>query len=143
MGKSRKSLGTVEEIEAAYYDALAHADIDALMALWADDEEITCVHPGAPRLVGHTAIRTAWEAIFERGGLHIRPVQLHAMHNILTVIHNVIEEVRRGPDEANDVHIVATNVYVKTPQGWRMAIHHASIAPGKIPDEPFGAPVLH
>lgn len=143
MGKSRKQIGTVEEIEAAFYDALSHADLDTLMGLWADDEEIVCVHPGAPRLVGHAAIRAAWEAIFERGGIHIRPVQVHAVHNMLTVIHHVIEEVQRGPEEAADVHILATNVYVKTPHGWRMALHHASIAPGAAPDEPFNTPVLH
>ncbi|MBI1891619.1 MAG: nuclear transport factor 2 family protein [Burkholderiales bacterium] len=143
MGKSRKHGGTVEEVEAAYYDAISHADIEALMALWADDEEIVCVHPGAPRLVGHAAIRAAWETIFQRGGLDIRPVQLHAVHNMLTVVHNVIEEVRRGEDESQDMHILATNVYLKTPQGWRLAMHHASVAPGKAPQEPVIASVLH
>lgn len=143
MGKVRKPMGSVEEIEAAYYDAISHADIDALMALWADDEEIVCVHPGAPRLVGHAAIRAAWESIFEQGGLNIRPIQLHAMHNLMTVVHNVIEEVKRGPNEPDDMHILATNVYLKTPQGWRLAMHHASVAPGKAPIEPVTASVLH
>lgn len=143
MAKSRKSLGTAEEIEAAYYDAIGHADIDALMALWAEDEEIVCVHPGAPRLVGHAAIRAAWESIFERGGLDIRPVQLHAMHNMMTVVHSVIEEVRRGPDEAHEMHILATNVYLKTPHGWRLTMHHASVAPGKMPEVNITASVLH
>jgi uncharacterized protein (TIGR02246 family) len=141
--KNRKALVSVDEIEAAYYDAVAHADIDALMALWADDDEIVCVHPGAPRLVGHAAIRAAWEAIFERGGLDIRPVQLHAIQNMMTVIHNVVEQVRRGENESHDMHILATNVYVKTPQGWRLAMHHASVAPGKIPEETAPAAVLH
>lgn len=143
MGKSRNHLGTVDEIEAAYYDAISHADINALMALWADDEEIVCVHPGAPRLVGHAAIRAAWETIFERGGLDIKPVQLHAVHNMMTVVHNVIEEVRRPADESHDMHILATNVYMKTPQGWRLAMHHASVAPGKMPEPALLAAVFH
>lgn len=144
MAKTRKPIGTADEIEAAFYDAIAHADIEALMAVWADDEEIVCIHPGAPRLVGHAAIRASWESIFERGGITIRPVQLHAMHNLMTVTHNVIETVRRGPDEPDDMHIIATNVYLKTPQGWRLALHHASVAPGKAPEEtPAIASVLH
>jgi ketosteroid isomerase-like protein len=143
MAKSGKPLGSAEEIEAAYYDAIAHADIETLMSLWAEDEEIVCVHPGAPRLVGHAAIRAAWESIFERGGLNIRPVQLHAVHNVMTVVHNVIEEVKRGPNEPNDMHILATNVYLKTPHGWRLTMHHASVAPGKMPDEAAQSPVLH
>lgn len=143
MAKSRKLLGTVEEIEAAFYDALSHADLDALMALWAEDEEIVCVHPGSPRLIGHAAIRASFEVIFERGGLHIRPVQLHAVHNMLTAVHNLIEDVRQGPQEGEARHILATNVYLKTPRGWRLAMRHASIAPGKMPESPINATVLH
>lgn len=143
MAKSRKPLGTVEEIEAAYYDAISHADLDALMALWAEDEDIVCVHPGAPRLIGHAAIRASWEVIFERGGLQIRPVQLHAVHNMLTVVHSLIEEVKQVPREGGDAHILVTNVYLKTPRGWRLTMHHASMAPGKIPETQTAATVLH
>lgn len=143
MGKSRTPSDTVDQVEAAYYDAIGHADIEALMAVWADDEDIVCVHPGAPRLVGHAAIRAAWETIFERGGLDIRPVQLHRIHNMMTAVHNVIEEVRRAPNETHDMHILATNVYLKTPHGWRLAMHHASVAPGKIPEVNAPPSVLH
>jgi ketosteroid isomerase-like protein len=143
MAKSRKPLGTVEEIEAAFYDALSHADLNAVMALWADDEEIVCVHPGAPRLIGHAAIRASFEVIFERGGLHIRPVQLHAVHNVMTAVHNLIEDVRQGPQEGEARHILATNVYLKTPHGWRMVMRHASVAPGTMPESSINATVLH
>lgn len=132
MSKSRKQLGTADDVEAGFYDAIARADIEALMSLWADDEEIVCIHPGAPRLVGHGAIRASWEAIFERGGVRIRPVQLHAAQNLMTATHNVIEEVHRPESELQDIHILATNVYMKTPYGWRIVMHHASIASGKI-----------
>ena len=27
------------------------------MAVWSDDEEVACVHPGGPRMVGNAAIR--------------------------------------------------------------------------------------
>src|SRR3954469_22078358 len=127
MPSSRKQVGTsAAEIEAAFYDAIGRADIKALMALWADDEEIVCIHPGAPRLIGHHAIRASWEALFERSGIQIRPVQLHVIHNLMTVIHHVIEEIPEtdnAPD-VHDVHILATNVYLKTPRGWRIVLHH-------------------
>ncbi|HTD03481.1 YybH family protein [Undibacterium sp.] len=135
--------GSADDVEAAFYDALSRADLEGLMALWAEDEEIVCIHPGAPRLIGHAAIRASWEAIFERGSVHIRPVQLHATHNMLSSVHSIIEEVDSGSDAAQDVHILATNVYVKTPHGWRIATHHASIAAGKPPLDLFKASVLH
>ncbi|WP_394781782.1 YybH family protein [Undibacterium sp.] len=138
--------GSADEVESAFYDALSRADLEGLMALWAEDEEIVCIHPGAPRLIGHAAIRASWEAIFERGSVHIRPVQLHATQNMLSSVHSVVEEVDSGSDgspDMQDIHILATNVYVKTPRGWRIATHHASIAAGKPPPEIFKASVLH
>lgn len=135
--------GSADDVEAAFYDALSRADLEGLMALWAEDEEIVCIHPGAPRLIGHAAIRASWEAIFERGSVHIRPVQLHATHNMLSSVHSVIEEVDSGSEAPQDIHILATNVYVKTPHGWRIATHHASIAAGKPPLDLFKASVLH
>lgn len=53
---------SAEETEMAFYDAINRADIDAMMTLWAEDEEIVCIHPGASRLIGHAAIRASWEA---------------------------------------------------------------------------------
>ena len=44
--------GSATDIERAFYDALQKADLDKLMACWADEDEIVCVHPGGVRLVG-------------------------------------------------------------------------------------------
>jgi ketosteroid isomerase-like protein len=143
MAKSRKSMGTAEDTEAAFYDAIGRADIDALMALWADEEDIVCIHPGTARLVGHVAIRASWEAIFERGGVRIRPRQLRVTQNMITSVHNVVEEISQADDEQADVHVLATNVYLKTPEGWRIAIHHASVAPGTLHGEQSGGSMLH
>ena len=135
--------GSADEVEIAFYDALSRADLDTLMSLWAEDEEIVCIHPGAPRLIGHAAIRSSWETIFERGSVHIHPVQLHATHNMLTAVHSVIEEAQHQADSTPEAHILATNVYVKTPHGWRITMHHASVAVGKPPLDLFKASVLH
>ena len=143
--KSSKLLASAEDAEHAFYDAIGRADLESLMALWADDEEIACIHPGAPRLQGHAAIRESWELIFERGPVHIRPRHLHVTHNLLGAAHSLIEEIKT-PDEASwqEAHILATNVYLKTPQGWRIVLHHASVAPGKPPDEQrVGSAILH
>jgi ketosteroid isomerase-like protein len=113
------------------------------MALWADEEEIVCIHPGAPRLVGHGMIRASWEAIFERSGVPIRRTQLHISHNLMTSVHSIVEEIHRTENDQQDLHVVATNVYVKTPVGWRIVLHHASVAPGKAPVEQAATITLH
>lgn len=135
MPRARLIHGSPDEIEAAYYDALARSDLDALMDLWAEDEEIVCIHPGAQRLVGHAEIRSVWEDILGNGGLHIRPRQLHATQNMMTAVHSVVEEINHGEPPQADVHVIATNVYMKTALGWRIVMHHASVAPGPAPAE--------
>ena len=132
--------GSAVEVETAFYDALNRADLDALMALWADDEEIVCVHPGGTRLIGHVEIRASWSKILEHGGLHIMPSQLHETHNLMSSVHTVIEGTTAASGEP--AHLLATNVYVKTPRGWRIVLHHVSVAPGSVPT---GTPtqVLH
>ena len=49
--------GTADEVEAAFYEALQRGDLEQLMACWADEDDIFCVHPGGPRQVGAPAIR--------------------------------------------------------------------------------------
>ncbi|TFW20699.1 YybH family protein [Duganella callida] len=138
--KKKQLNGSAADTEAAFYDALNRADLDALMALWADDDEIVCVHPGGTRLIGHAAIRTSWAAILEHGGLHILPSHLHETHTLMSSVHTVVEGTTATSGEP--AHLVATNVYAKTPKGWRMVLHHVSIAPGPAPIDP-NAQVLH
>ena len=132
--------GSAAETETAFYDALNLADVDALMALWADDDEIVCIHPGGQRLIGHAAIRTSWEAILAQGGLHILPSQLHETHTLMSSVHTVVEGTTAASGEP--AHLLATNVYSKTPRGWRIVLHHVSIAPGAAPVDPQ-AQILH
>ncbi len=68
MPKTKLPPGNPDDTEHAFYEALQHADLDRLMACWADDEDIVCVHPGGPRLVGLGAIRAAFDAMFSNGG---------------------------------------------------------------------------
>lgn len=143
MPATNKNFDTVEDTEAAFYDAISRADLEGVMSVWADEEEIVCIHPGAPRLVGHSAIRGSWEQIFEQGGVHIRPVQLHVTQNMTTSVRNVIEEVHRTSSRQREIHILATNVYMKTPQGWRIVSHHASVVPGDAPSDTPISVLLH
>ena len=50
--------GSPDDIEQAFYEALHNADIQQLMACWAEEDDIVCVHPGGPRIIGAGAIRS-------------------------------------------------------------------------------------
>lgn len=119
--------GSADEIEAAFYEALQSADIEKLMACWADEDDIVCVHPGGPRLIGTGAIRAAFDAIFSSGSIRAWPEGLRKIESLASSVHSVRERIEvlteQGPREA---FVIATNVYHKTAQGWRMVAHHAS-----------------
>lgn len=137
--------GNADEVEAAFYDALQTGDIDRLMACWADEDDIVCIHPGGPRLVGAVAIRAAFEAMFAKGSLRAWPERARKMQAVASAVHNVLERIEvLSPVGAGHAWVIATNVYYKTAQGWRMVAHHAS--PGTESDiqEASGNPqVLH
>ena len=65
--------GNADDVEAAFYEALQNGDIDKLMACWADDDDIVCIHPGGPRVVGAMAIRATFEAMFSNGSIRAWP----------------------------------------------------------------------
>ena len=126
-------MSTAQDTEAAFYEALQQGDAERVMSLWADDDEVACVHPGGPRLVGQGSIRVAFEAILQVGGLNITPVNVRCVEGPGCSVHHVLEKVQAMTDEGlQTAYVLATNVYMHTAQGWRMVAHHAS--PGQ-PDD--------
>jgi ketosteroid isomerase-like protein len=137
--------GNADDVEAAFYDALQRGDIEKLMACWADEDDIVCVHPGGPRVVGAAAIRATFEAMFSNGSIRAWPERARKTQAVASAVHNVLERVEvLAAGATKNAWVIATNVYHKTAQGWRMVAHHAS--PGTEADiqEVSGGPqVLH
>ena len=138
-------MASPDDVEAQFYEALREADIDKLMALWADDDEVFCVHPGGPRVVGPRAIRVTFEAMFANGRIHAHPERVRRLHTLDSAVHNLVERIELLTPEGQRVgYVVATNVYLKTAQGWRMVAHHASPGTAQETPEVVEAPaVLH
>ena len=86
------------------------------MQVWADDEEIVCIHPGGLRIVGHSAVHESWQQVLANGPLHIRPLRPLVMQSMMCAVHVLVEQVavrtREGTQFAN---CYATNIYHKGP----------------------------
>jgi uncharacterized protein (TIGR02246 family) len=141
-------VGSPDDAEAQFYEALQQGDIEKLMAVWADDEEIVCVHPGGIRSIGPAAVRASFEAIFASGGgVPARPEQVHRIQQLGSALHHLVERITVPADggRTQEAWVLATNFYVKTAQGWRLAAHHASPAlPHDVPQAGGDAPsTLH
>jgi ketosteroid isomerase-like protein len=135
---SQKIFASPQDVEAAFYDALERCDIEAMMTVWAEDEEVVCVHPGGSRLVGFALIREAWQRVFANGRkLRVRLSQQTSVTTPFSMVSTLIQHIANQGDENLNAPVAATNVYVRGALGWRMVAHHASpVPPDSIPEAP-------
>ena len=135
---------TPQETENAFYDALEKADLEAMMAVWADDDEIVCVHPGGMRLTGVEQVREAWRQIFNGGAvLRIKLRQLQTIDGMTLTVHSVYEQISIDGGTEQPPPMIATNIYQRAENGWRMVVHHASPAPSRLETESRRGKLLH
>jgi ketosteroid isomerase-like protein len=115
-----------QDASLAFYQAFEAQDIDAMMSTWAEDEEIVCVHPGGPRVVGYEAVRSTWEQLFAGGAkLAFRLEHVVTLETVGLAMHSAVEHVYTADGTARGA-AAATNIFMRTPTGWRMVCHHAS-----------------
>src|SRR5258706_10614900 len=110
-----------QDAALAFYQAFEAQDIDAMMASWAEDEDIVCVHPGGPRLVGYEAVRAGWEQLFAGDTkLSFRLDEIVVIETVGLALQSAIEHVTLGEEPKPRGAAIATNVFMRTPSGWRL-----------------------
>ena len=120
---------TPADVALAFYQAFEARDLDAMMATWAEDEDIVCVHPGGTRMVGYDQVRSGWEQLFSGDTrLAFRLDQIVVIETVGLALQSAIEEIRTADGVSHGMAIVS-NIFLRTPSGWRMVAHHASPAP--------------
>jgi len=136
---------TPEAAEAAFYAAFEARSLDAMMAVWAGDDGIACIHPMAAPLNGRAAVAAGWRSMFEAAGrFRVRVELAQEMRAATQVIRIVREYLVIGRETEPRPPILATNVYRKEAGGWRMVLHHASpLQVGGTPPSRTPPVVLH
>jgi len=130
----------VTAANTALYDAFETGDIDLMGALWLDDAGAaapTCVHPGWAPVRGRGAVLRSWSMIMANTTyiqFVLTDVNVHVQGDVAVV--TCAENMLTGmPETADDDPLlpglaggraVATNVFRRTPGGWRLWVHHAS-----------------
>jgi ketosteroid isomerase-like protein len=133
----------VEAVNAAFYEAFENADLDTMQDLWLDDPETLCVHPGALPVRGTGPINRSWALIMANTPyiqFFLTDVEVSLWDRVasVTCTENVLTgDESTGPDAFGGAKAVATNVFVRTDEGWRLWIHHASpvLSAGNHEDE--------
>ena len=72
------------------------------------------------------------------------PERLRKVESLGAAVHNVLERIDLVTAEGTQrAWVVATNVYLKTAQGWRMVAHHASPGRSEVAEVAPSAQLLH
>jgi ketosteroid isomerase-like protein len=144
----------VEQVElanTAFYEAIERGDFDELSDLWlspadlgvdetyhdpADTGVISCVHPGWPALTGRGEVLRSYALIMANTDyIQFFLTDVHVSVTGDTAVVTCTENILSGgppPEEGEDPGpllgqlVVATNVFRRTPSGWKMWSHHAS-----------------
>ena len=128
----------VEAANAAFYLSFEQADVDAMAAVWDDEQPdaVSCTHPGWSPLHGRRQVLRSWSAVmatteyvqFVLSDVH---VSIEGDTAVVTCTENVLTNV-------TDMHggaVVATNVFRRRPGGWRLQVHHGSPVMGQLEEE--------
>jgi ketosteroid isomerase-like protein len=131
------SAGMSDEAEilaanAAYYDAFAAADFAAMSRIWAD-EDLTCIHPGWPALVGRPSILESYRQILSN------PHQERIEPRNTTVIVAGDEARVLCVEFVSGAALAATNLFRRVGGAWRMTHHQASPIAALV-EEPAAQP---
>jgi ketosteroid isomerase-like protein len=114
---------------AAFYEAFADRDIEAMEALWSWRDDVACVHPGWEGISGRTAVMTSWRSILGGPGapsIACAQERVYRLGDVAFVV--CVETIPSG-------ELMATNVFVRESGRWRMVHHHAGPIAGSVEDD--------
>ena len=121
---------SADEAQSVFYKAIERADLAQMMALWAEEEDIVCIHPGGTRHQGIDAVRESWRQIFSRGPeLKFRLLAERKVPGRMLSVYSVVERITHNRSAFAASFVIATNIFINSNHGWQMLVHHASPMP--------------
>ena len=134
----RDAVDQLEAANAALYTAFESGDVDLMEAVWdvEEPESLVCVHPGWPMLRGRTAVMRSWSAVMANTD-YIQFVLTDVLVAVAgdAAVVTCTENVLTSADVGDGAHAVATNVFVRRGDGWRLVVHHGSPVLGRLDHE--------
>jgi ketosteroid isomerase-like protein len=113
----------VLDANSAFYRAFAARDVAALEAVWSGERPVACIHPGWDVVSGRQEVMKSWRAILAGAGAGALGA-ITCSHAFVQVLGEVALVVCR--ERVGDGEFVATNVFAREADGWRMVHHQAS-----------------
>ena len=144
MLKLARLFHNADEVVDALRDSLKHRDVKGALAIWLDDDSITCVLPEGQRLSGHAEIRAGLERLLAKQALYLEPIACISHSVFGASIYDTTEAVHLRADQVEaEFFLNITLVLLQDSQGWRLAHLHASHSTDDTYDAPSTPHGLH
>src|SRR6185436_9837981 len=105
----------IEEVTRAnqdFYEAFESLDVGRMDRIWAQQEYVTCIHPGWTLRVGWPAVRDSWVLIFNNTfsmKFELTEIQIQVAGDVAWVICTENIASRQG-ERSQDSRVLATNL---------------------------------
>lgn len=131
-GATEADVEAVVAANAELYAAIEAGDAGRIAAMWDESDDVVCVHPGWPAVVGRSRVLRSWAAIlantayiqFFATGFDV------AITGDVAVVSCEYGVLARADDSdagfGESARVVASNVYRRRAGQWRLWSHHAS-----------------
>ena len=134
---SRAAIDELEVLSAndAFYEALGGLDLARMDGVWWHEDWVRCLHPGWDLLIGWEAVQESWATIF-RSTLQMRVAISRPLVHVfgdaawVSCVEHVTSTIE---DDFTTALIEATNIFVRKNGHWRLAHHHTTPLPGRVP----------
>jgi ketosteroid isomerase-like protein len=125
-------VAAVSAANAELYAAIEAGDVDRLTAMWDLADDVVCVHPGWPAVRGRSRVLRSW-AVIMANTAYIQffatgvDVSVDGDVAIVTCEHGLLARSDESDMSFGETaRVVASNVFRRRPDGWRLWSHHAS-----------------
>jgi ketosteroid isomerase-like protein len=127
-GLLKEKIEEVTRANQVFYEAFESLDVGRMDRIWAQQEYVTCIHPGWTLRVGWPAVRDSWVLIFNNTfsmKFELTEIQIQVAGDVAWVICTENIANRQG-ERSQESRVLATNLYEKTGETWKIIHHHGS-----------------
>ena len=124
----KEMIEEVTKANAGFYQAFESLDIRQMDARWAQQEYVTCIHPGWNIRAGWPDVRDSWVRIFNNTfsmEFRLSDIMIQVAGDVAWVL--CMENIANQKDgETQETQVLATNLYERTEGRWLLVHHHGS-----------------
>ncbi len=124
----KERIEEVTKANEAFYDAFGSLDVVKMDRVWAQQEYVTCIHPGWALRSGWPQVRDSWVLIFNNTfsmEFELSDLQIQVAGDVAWVI--CVENITsRQGETLQETKVLATNLYERIGDEWKMIHHHGS-----------------